>query len=180
MCACFYSLIFFSLVFWRFWQYYPVKISMEVSFTIHSHIIGRGGQNINTIMRQTSTKVHFPDGNRIVGEKKSNTGISVDTPQCAHSKPFTRQISRPVSIQHPAFNCSWLWIQTRSVINPQRSMNIFIATDVYRNVSNRRSASNCFLAPIPNTPPINSFSKFSPYYNILTGIDYYWSVWDVP
>jgi len=54
-------------------RFYPVKMSMEVSFTIHSHIIGRGGQNINAVMKETKTKIHFPDGNRIAGEKKSNT-----------------------------------------------------------------------------------------------------------
>ena len=74
---------------------------MEVSFTIHSHIIGRGGQNINTIMKQTSTKVHFPDGNRIAGEKKSNTGISIDTLHYAF-KRFIQQLlaSLQISGQH--------------------------------------------------------------------------------
>lgn len=45
---------------------------MEVSYTTHSHIIGRGGTNINHVMQETSTKIHFPDQNRVVGEKKSN------------------------------------------------------------------------------------------------------------
>ncbi len=53
-------------------QFYPVKLSMEVSFTTHSHIIGRAGTNINTVMKETSTKIHFPDENRVAGEKKSN------------------------------------------------------------------------------------------------------------
>ena len=45
---------------------------MEVSFTTHSHIIGRCGANINKVMQETLTQVHFPDQNRIPGEKKSN------------------------------------------------------------------------------------------------------------
>ncbi|EFX75400.1 hypothetical protein DAPPUDRAFT_323314 [Daphnia pulex] len=53
-------------------RFYPVKLSMEVSFTTHSHIIGRAGTNINTVMKETSTKIHFPDENRVAGEKKSN------------------------------------------------------------------------------------------------------------
>ncbi|XP_057371261.1 protein bicaudal C homolog 1-like [Daphnia carinata] len=53
-------------------RFYPVKLSMEVSFTTHSHIIGRAGTNINTVMTETSTKIHFPDQNRVAGEKKSN------------------------------------------------------------------------------------------------------------
>lgn len=47
-------------------------MSMEVSFTTHSHIIGRAGANINSVMNETSTKIHFPDQNRIAGERKSN------------------------------------------------------------------------------------------------------------
>lgn len=47
-------------------------MSMEVSFTAHSHIIGRAGSNINSVMKETSTKIHFPDENRMPGEKKSN------------------------------------------------------------------------------------------------------------
>lgn len=53
-------------------QYYPVKMCMEVSYTTHSHIIGRGGANINHVMEETATKIHFPDQNRVIGEKKSN------------------------------------------------------------------------------------------------------------
>ena len=53
-------------------QFYPVKMSMEVSFTTHSHIIGRAGSIINTVMHETLTKIHFPDENRVPGEKKSN------------------------------------------------------------------------------------------------------------
>lgn len=47
-------------------------MSIEVSFTAHSHIIGRAGANINTVMKETCTKIHFPDQNRVAGEKKSN------------------------------------------------------------------------------------------------------------
>ena len=53
-------------------QFYPVKMFMEVSFTTHSHIIGRAGANINSVMKETVTKIHFPDQNRVAGEKKSN------------------------------------------------------------------------------------------------------------
>ena len=47
-------------------QINPVKMSIEVSYTSHSHIIGKGGRNINAIMRETATKVHFPDENRLM------------------------------------------------------------------------------------------------------------------
>jgi hypothetical protein len=48
---------------------------MEVSYTFHSHLIGRSGQNINRVMEDTETRIHFPDRNRIAGESKSNSVV---------------------------------------------------------------------------------------------------------
>ena len=53
----------------------PATLSMEVSFTFHSHLIGRSGQNVNRVMDETGTRIHFPDRNRIVGEFKCNNVI---------------------------------------------------------------------------------------------------------
>jgi protein bicaudal C len=50
-------------------------LSMEVSYTFHSHLIGRSGQNINRVMEDTETRIHFPDRNRIAGESKSNSVV---------------------------------------------------------------------------------------------------------
>lgn len=49
-----------------------VTLSMEVSYPFHSYLIGRSGANINKVMEQTNTRIHFPDQNRICGQKKSN------------------------------------------------------------------------------------------------------------
>lgn len=48
---------------------------MEVSYTFHSHLIGRSGQNINRLMEETDTRIHFPDRNRMTGEPKSNNVV---------------------------------------------------------------------------------------------------------
>ena len=48
---------------------------MEVSFPYHSHLIGRCGQNVNRVMDESGTRIHFPDRNRIVGEYKCNNVI---------------------------------------------------------------------------------------------------------
>ncbi|XP_057380112.1 protein bicaudal C homolog 1-like [Daphnia carinata] len=50
-------------------------LSIEVSYPFHSHLIGRSGRNINRIMEDTGTRIHFPDRNRIAGESKSNSVI---------------------------------------------------------------------------------------------------------
>ena len=59
----------------EFFQAPPATLSMEVSFTFHSHLIGRSGQNVNRVMDETGTRIHFPDRNRIVGEYKCNNVI---------------------------------------------------------------------------------------------------------
>lgn len=46
-----------------------------MSYPFHSHLIGRSGRNINRIMEDTGTRIHFPDRNRIAGESKSNSVI---------------------------------------------------------------------------------------------------------
>ena len=45
---------------------------MEVSYTDHSHIIGRGGNTISRVMEETRCHVHFPDSNRTTQTEKSN------------------------------------------------------------------------------------------------------------
>ena len=45
---------------------------MEVSYPFHSHLIGRSGKNVNRLMEETGTRIHFPDRNRISGQSKIN------------------------------------------------------------------------------------------------------------
>lgn len=47
-------------------------MKMDISYTDHSYIIGRGGNNIKRIMDETSTHIHFPDSNRSNPLEKSN------------------------------------------------------------------------------------------------------------
>ncbi|XP_037911296.1 protein bicaudal C isoform X2 [Hermetia illucens] len=49
-----------------------VIMKMDVSYTDHSFIIGRGGSNIKRIMEETATHIHFPDSNRSNPTEKSN------------------------------------------------------------------------------------------------------------
>jgi len=37
---------------------------MDVSHTDHSHVIGKGGNNIKRVMQETGCHIHFPDSNR--------------------------------------------------------------------------------------------------------------------
>lgn len=47
-------------------------MKLDVSYTDHSHIIGKGGLRIKCVMEETSCHIHFPDSNRNNQEEKSN------------------------------------------------------------------------------------------------------------
>lgn len=47
-------------------------MKLDVSYTDHSHIIGKGGQRIKQVMEETKCHIHFPDSNRNNEAEKSN------------------------------------------------------------------------------------------------------------
>ncbi|XP_069361110.1 protein bicaudal C [Maniola hyperantus] len=49
-----------------------VTMKIDVSYTDHSHIIGKGGQTIKRVMEETGCHIHFPDSNRTSTQEKSN------------------------------------------------------------------------------------------------------------
>ncbi|KAM7000169.1 bicaudal C homolog 2 [Tautogolabrus adspersus] len=55
-----------------------VTLKMDVAYTEHSHVIGKGGGNIKKVMEVTSCHIHFPDSNRhsATGEKSNQVSIA--------------------------------------------------------------------------------------------------------
>jgi len=55
----------------------PVEMSLEISTQHHSAVLGSRSTNLSTIMRETSTKILFPDAEdpNIPSLKKSNVRI---------------------------------------------------------------------------------------------------------
>ncbi|XP_066305019.1 protein bicaudal C homolog 1-like [Branchiostoma lanceolatum] len=54
-----------------------VTLKMDVSHTEHSHVIGKGGNNIKKVMQETGCHIHFPDSNRSsLGEKSNQVSIA--------------------------------------------------------------------------------------------------------
>ncbi|KAL0133462.1 hypothetical protein PUN28_000894 [Cardiocondyla obscurior] len=49
-----------------------VTMKLDVSYTDHSHIIGKGGLTIKRVMEETGCHIHFPDSNRSNQQDKSN------------------------------------------------------------------------------------------------------------
>ena len=41
-----------------------VTLRVDVDYSVHSHLIGRNGGNIASVMRATQTHIHFPDSNK--------------------------------------------------------------------------------------------------------------------
>ncbi|KRZ78945.1 Protein bicaudal C -like protein 1 [Trichinella papuae] len=56
-----------------------VVLKFDVSYTDHSHIIGRHGANTQNVMKQTGCYIHFPDLNRFSQVEKSNI-VSITGP----------------------------------------------------------------------------------------------------
>ena len=55
-----------------YFQSNRVTLKMDVSHTDHSHVIGKGGNNIKRVMQETGCHIHFPDSNRGNSLEKSN------------------------------------------------------------------------------------------------------------
>ncbi|KAM7389734.1 hypothetical protein PAMP_023693 [Pampus punctatissimus] len=55
-----------------------VTLKIDVAYTEHSHVIGKGGGNIKKVMEVTSCHIHFPDSNRhnATGEKSNQVSIA--------------------------------------------------------------------------------------------------------
>lgn len=64
-------------------------MKMDVSYTDHSHIIGKEGRSIKRVMEETQCHVHFPDSNRSNPTEKSNqVSISgnIEDIECARGR----------------------------------------------------------------------------------------------
>ena len=83
-----------------------VTLKMDIAFTDHSHIIGKGGRSIQKIMDDTGCHIHFPDSNRTSAYDKSNQVSIAGTAQNAeHARCRVRELL-PVTVTYeiPASN----------------------------------------------------------------------------
>lgn len=76
---------------------------MDVSYTDHSFIIGRSGNNIRRIMEETATHIHFPDSNRSNPIEKSNQVSLCGNLEGVEKARFLVRVSAPcvVSFELP-------------------------------------------------------------------------------
>ncbi|KAJ8933828.1 hypothetical protein NQ314_013750, partial [Rhamnusium bicolor] len=93
-----------------------VTMKMDVSYTDHSHIIGKGGLSIKRVMEETQCHVHFPDSNRSNPTEKSNqVSISGDIEgvECARSRvreliPLIFGFELPIMSQNVDASCPYV------------------------------------------------------------------------
>ncbi|XP_056634599.1 protein bicaudal C [Diorhabda sublineata] len=70
-----------------------ITMKMDVSYTDHSHIIGKGGLSIKRVMEETQCHVHFPDSNRSNPTEKSNqVSISGDINGVENARSRVREL----------------------------------------------------------------------------------------
>lgn len=54
-----------------------VTVKMDVAHTDHSHVIGKGGSNIKSVMKATECHIHFPDSNRNINVTEKSNQVSI-------------------------------------------------------------------------------------------------------
>ncbi|KAJ8013679.1 hypothetical protein DPEC_G00032300 [Dallia pectoralis] len=84
-----------------------VTLKMDVSHTEHSHVIGKGGNNIKRVMEETGCHIHFPDSNRTNHSEKSNqvsiagqpAGVESSRAKIRELLPLVLMFDLPVMLQ---------------------------------------------------------------------------------
>ncbi|XP_047673553.1 protein bicaudal C homolog 1 isoform X2 [Tachysurus fulvidraco] len=84
-----------------------VTLKMDVSHTEHSHVIGKGGNNIKKVMEDTGCHIHFPDSNRNNQAEKSNQvsiagqpgGVEAARTRIRELLPLVLMFELPVIVQ---------------------------------------------------------------------------------
>ena len=123
-----------------------VTLKMDIAFTDHSHIIGKGGRSIQKVMDETGCHIHFPDSNRTSTFDKSNqVSIAGTAPNAEQARCRVRELL-PVTVTYEIPFSSYL----RSAIDQ----------------------NNTTLSNIQRTYGVNvSFRGISPSYPGLSGFD---------
>ena len=71
-----------------------MRMKMDISYTGHSDIIGKGGKTVNSVMSETDCHIHFPDSNRTNPNQKNNqVTIAGDVKGIEKSRAKIRELS---------------------------------------------------------------------------------------
>ena len=71
-----------------------MRMNMDVSYTGHSDIIGKGGKTVNSVMSDTGCRIHFPDSNlNNPNQKYNQVTIAGDVEGIEKSRAKIRELS---------------------------------------------------------------------------------------
>ncbi|KAL4640104.1 hypothetical protein GN956_G12595 [Arapaima gigas] len=129
-----------------------VTLKMDVSHTEHSHVIGKGGNNIKKVMEDTGCHIHFPDSNRNNQAEKSNQvsiagqpgGVEAARARIRELLPLVLMFELPMMIQlnpDPSSPAIQHIAQTYSIsVSFKQRSRLYGATGVVRGSQNNAAA----------------------------------------
>ncbi|XP_076141801.1 protein bicaudal C homolog 1 [Alosa pseudoharengus] len=127
-----------------------VTLKMDVSHTEHSHVIGKGGNNIKKVMEETGCHIHFPDSNRNNQAEKSNqvsiagqpAGVEAARAKIRELLPLVLMFELPALVQaDPSSPAVQHLCQTYSfTVSFKPPSRLYGATGVVRGSQNNASA----------------------------------------
>lgn len=108
-----------------------VTLKMDIAFTDHSHIIGKGGRSIQKVMDETGCHIHFPDSNRTSTYDKSNqVSIAGTAPNAEQARCRVRELL-PVTVSYEIPFSSYLRNamdqSNTTLINIQRTYGVNVS-----------------------------------------------------
>ncbi|KAL2078239.1 hypothetical protein ACEWY4_025924 [Coilia grayii] len=129
-----------------------VTLKMDVSHTEHSHVIGKGGNNIKKVMEETGCHIHFPDSNRNNQAEKSNQvsiagqpgGVEAARARIRELLPLVLMFELPVMVQmnpDPSSPAIQHIAQTYSIsVSFKQRSRLYGTTGVVRGSQNNAAA----------------------------------------
>lgn len=161
-----------------------VTMKMDVSYTDHSHIIGKAGYTIKRVMEETKCHVHFPDSNRSNSSEKSNqVSISghIDGVESARSRvrqliPLIFGFELPIMSENFDTNTPYVihvqeqyQVQVMFKTRPKLHATLVLVKGVEWNVEDAKQATtmliNYMCGKLADQTPVHMSMEISPHHH---------------
>ncbi|XP_049703843.2 protein bicaudal C [Helicoverpa armigera] len=169
-----------------------VTMKIDVSYTDHSHIIGKGGLTIKRVMEETGCHIHFPDSNRTSTVEKSNqVSIAGDMERVERARARVRSLTPlvfcfelpivPSSQPLPDINSPYVQniqdqynVQVMLRNRPKLHANLLVVKGVQWEVQATMEATNLLMnymcGPLANQTQVQMSLEISPmHHSVVVG-----------
>lgn len=121
-----------------------VTLKMDVSHSEHSHVIGKGGANIKSVMKKTECHIHFPDSNRNsnVTEKSNQVSIAGQASGVEMSRQQIRELL-PITISFEVPSKGHIDLNSPAIQNIVQTYNISVQAKAKKMYSTVIQARGC-------------------------------------